>query len=463
MRNTTTEEATLGVLLSPGDHFKELIPQLNVSLFTQELTIKVFKIAETLFKEGKTPNMINLFNKGKSMDLITALDLPIISTWTTGITYNEPINEYVDELKDDYIKRQVSFVLAQESMGLLEKKSGTDIAMSIGNKMTELLDTNTSTDNLITLSELTSEERELYYTRSALAASGKTSGLQTGVSSINKFTGGWQNEFIIIAARPSMGKTALALFHGVKSGEPGIYFNLEMNKSQLTQRLILQHTDNILGSHMRDGTMTQVEVLEFEKTIGMIENIPFMIYDKARCGVHQAVRVMKQQHRKGKCNWAIIDYLQLMTLEGHKGMSRENEIAEISRVLRSAQKELNIPIIALAQLNRDCEKRPDKKPLLSDLRESGSLEQDADTVAFIYRPAYYGLQKDDGTPYTDEVFYLFEKHRHGATGSVEFRHNYNLSKFFAVDDYVATLPIPKASTAFSNFTDPSWLRDDELI
>jgi replicative DNA helicase len=463
MRNTTTEEAALGVLLSPGDHYKEIVPQLNVNLFTQDLTIKVFKIIDALFKEGKTPNMINLFTKGKMMDLITALDIPMIASWTTGITYNEPINEYVDELKDGYIKRQVSFVIAQESMGLLEKKSGAEIAMSISTKMTELLDTNASGDELITLSELTSDERHLYYDRSALAASGKTSGLHTGVASINKYTGGWQNEFIIIAARPSMGKTALALFHGVKSGEPGIYFNLEMNKSQLAQRLILQHTDNIEGSHLRDGTMTKEEILEFERTIGNIENIPFTIYDKARCGVHQAIRVMRQQHRKGKCNWAIIDYLQLMTLEGSKGMSRENEIAEISRALKAAQKELNIPIIALAQLNRDCEKRPDKKPLLSDLRESGSMEQDADTVAFIYRPAYYGLQKDDGTPYTNEIFYLFEKHRHGATGSVEFRHNYNLSQFFAVNDYVSPLPVPVVATDFRSFTDPQWDRNDEMI
>jgi replicative DNA helicase len=463
MRNTTTEQAILGVLLSPGDHFRDIIPQLHVNLFTDEFCIKVFRVVEALFKEGKTPNLINLITKGKAMDLISQLDIHKITVWTTAITYNEPVNEYVDELKDEHIKRQIALVIAQESMGLLENKSGSDIAMSIGNKMTELLDTNTSSDNLVTLSELTSEERVLYYKRSELYKSGKTSGMETGVGSINKYTGGWQNEFIIIAARPSMGKTALALFHGVKSGQPGIYFNLEMNKSQLTQRLILQHTDNIVGSHLRDGTLTQEEMVEFERTIGKIENVPFMIYDKARCGVHQAVRVMKQQHRKGKCNWAIIDYLQLMTLEGNKGSNRENEIAEISRILRSAQKELNIPIIALAQLNRDCEKRPDKKPLLSDLRESGSLEQDADTVAFIYRPAYYGLQKDDGTPYTNEIFYLFEKHRHGATGSVEFRHNYNLSQFFAINDYAAPLHVPTAPTDFSNFTDSSWLRDDELI
>ena len=463
MRNVTTEQAILGVLLSPGDHFRDIIPQLHVNLFTDEFCIKVFRVVEALFKEGKTPNLINLITKGKAMDLISQLDIHKITPWTTTITYNEPVNEYIDELKDEHIKRQIALVIAQESMGLLENKSGSDIAMSIGNKMTELLDTNTSSDNLITLAELTSDERELYYKRSELYKSGKTSGMETGVGSINKYTGGWQNEFIIIAARPSMGKTALALFHGVKSGQPGIYFNLEMNKSQLAQRLILQHSDAINGSSLRDGTLDKDGVVEFERTIGKVESIPFMVYDKARCGVHQAVRVIKQQYRKGNCKWVIIDYLQLMTLEGNKGSNRENEIAEISRTLKAAQKELNIPIIALAQLNRDCEKTADKKPMLSSLRESGSIENDADTVAFIYRPAYYGLQKDDGTPYTNEIFYLFEKHRQGATGSVEFRHNYNLSQFFAINDYAAPLPVPTAPTNFSNFTDSSWLRDDELI
>lgn len=185
MRNVTTEQAILGVLLSPGDHFRDIIPQLHVNLFTDEFCIKVFRVVEALFKEGKTPNLINLITKGKAMDLISQLDIHKITVWTTAITYNEPVNEYVDELKDEHIKRQIALVIAQESMGLLENKSGSDIAMSIGTKMTELLDTNTNCDNLITLSELTSDERELYYKRSELYKSGKTSGMETGVGSIN--------------------------------------------------------------------------------------------------------------------------------------------------------------------------------------------------------------------------------------------------------------------------------------
>jgi replicative DNA helicase len=191
----------------------------------------------------------------------------------------------------------------------------------------------------------------------------------------------------------------------------------------------MESDNQILSSRLRDGNLTQPELAAFEKTIGKIEHNPFLIYDKARCGVHEAIRVIKREHRKGRCKWVIIDYLQLMTIEGFRGGNREAEVAEISRTIKAAQKELGIPIIALAQLSREVEKRADKKPMLSDLRESGSLEQDADTVAFVWRPSYYGLNDDNGTPYTNEIFYLFEKHRQGATGTVEFRHSVNMTSF----------------------------------
>jgi replicative DNA helicase len=225
-----------------------------------------------------------------------------------------------------------------------------------------------------------------------------------------------------------------------------------MNKSQLCQRLILQHADQEINSaRLRDGTLAKDELKTFETIIGKIEHEPFLIYDKARCVVHEAIRVIKKEHRKGRCKWAIIDYLQLMTIEGFKGGNREAEVAEISRTLKAAQKELGIPIIALAQLSREVEKRPDKKPVLSDLRESGSLEQDADTVAFVYRPAYYGLSDDNGNPYTNEIFYLFEKHRQGATGVVEFRHSSNMSNFTDAQQYESSNN--KINNNLSNYVD----------
>jgi replicative DNA helicase len=444
------EEAIIAILMSKDTH-KELFPMLNIELFNSEITIAAFKTIKIIIDQGRTPNAINFFQSAKANNL-SAQDIAKIISWTNSLTYNEPINEYIAILKDFNIKKSINGILNEEIIGFNENVDGYTTAQSIIKRLTNLLDTESKTDNIIDLQSLTAEERHAYYRRAQLAESGQTTGVNTGLNSINKFTGGFHPEFIIIAGRPSMGKTALALFHGMQSKEPGIYFNLEMNKSQLCQRLILQHANQeINSSRLRDGTMAKDELKTFETIIGKIEHEPFLIYDKARCGVHEAIRVIKKEHRKGRCKWAIIDYLQLMTIEGFKGGNREAEVAEISRTLKAAQKELGIPIIALAQLSREVEKRPDKKPVLSDLRESGSLEQDADTVAFVYRPAYYGLSDDNGNPYTNEIFYLFEKHRQGATGVVEFRHSSNMSNFMDAQQYESSNN--KINNNLSNYVD----------
>jgi replicative DNA helicase len=453
---TNPQQALIGILMT-GETHQELIPQLGEHLFNEVLTSRCYAVIKKAIDKGLTPNLVNFFMTAKNMDKFTPKETSEIVTWSNNLTYNEPVNEYISILKDDHIKRSIANLITEHSMGLSTNADGFTTATEIIKSLTNLLDTGSNSDNIINLSDLTNDEREAYYRRAAMTQSGKTTGLDTGLNALNKFTGGFHPEFIIIAGRPSMGKTALALFHGMKSGEAGIYFNLEMNKSQLCQRLILQEAgDSIHSSRLRDGNLSQSELHSFEKTIGSIEKQPFLIYDKARCGVHEAIRVMKREQRKGRCKWAIIDYLQLMTIEGFKGGNREAEVAEISRTLKAAQKELGIPIIALAQLSREVEKRGDKKPILSDLRESGSLEQDADSVAFVWRPSYYGLNDDNGNPYTNHIFYLFEKHRQGATGVVEFRHSPNMTNFTDVNthDIGSTfLPQPKD---LRHYADKDW-------
>ena len=452
------EEAIIAILMANDTH-KELMPMLNVDLFQSEITIAAFKTIESITNQGRTPNAINFFQSAKQFNL-QPTDIAKIITWGNNLTYNEPINEYISVLKDFNIKKSINRILNEEILGINDNIDGFTTASSIIKRLTNLLDSDYKTENIINLLLLTSEEREAYYRRAEQTKSGKTTGVNTGLNSINKFTGGWHPEFIIIAGRPSMGKTALALFHGMQSKEPGIYFNLEMNKSQLCQRLILQNANqSIQSSKLRDGTLNKDELITFEKIIGQIENQPFLIYDKARCGVHEAIRVIKKEHRKGNCKWAIIDYLQLMTIEGFKGGNREAEVAEISRTLKAAQKELGIPIIALAQLSREVEKRIDRKPILSDLRESGSLEQDADTVAFVYRPSYYGLQDDNGNQYTNEIFYLFEKHRQGATGIVEFRHSIDMTNFYDADQFMETNT--SINSKLTHYVDTDLWNDDK--
>jgi replicative DNA helicase len=445
--NEQIEKILIGILLSPGDVHRDIIPQLGPQHFENDLCRKTFHFLKKINDQGKRPDPITLLAAWKSSESFSMPDYLAAVQTSNNVTYNENLPEIVETLQNAFITRSISKIYYEVGIGLHELKPGRDIAEEMIRRLTKLTEEGTQLQNTVEMPELTGNERDAYYRRAELAKSGLTSGLNSGIEAINKFTGGWQNEFIILGARPSMGKTALALFFGMQTGKPGIYFNLEMSQSQLTQRLILQNAnEGIRSSALRDGTLNQDELIHFEKTIGAVESKPFKIYDKAGCGVNEAIRVIKRQARNNACAWVVIDYLQLMTLEGFKGGNREAEVSQISRTLKAAQKELNIPFIVLAQLNRQCEQTQDKKPMLSNLRESGSIEQDADTVAFIWRPEYYELKNEEtGQPYTNEIFLLFEKHRQGATGSVGFRHNSTMSSFYGMNDSPNIFPEIKSN------------------
>jgi replicative DNA helicase len=447
------EEKMIAILLSSNQHKDEIIVQLKSEYFTNDRYKKAFDIIKSLNQKKQPIDITFLNQENKIAKVLDTADIITISKSLDKITsgFFEPHEAILLELRNTYLKSQIHQIITEESIGLFDRHDAEVTASEMVKRLNELMDTGMTVSNIITTADLVKDEREAYFRRQELNRQGKTSGVNTGLTALNRFTGGWQPEFIILAGRPSMGKTALALFHGIQSKEAGIYFNLEMNPSQLCQRLILQNaTGSIDSKRLRDGSLNQPELHVFESTIGEVEKMPFTIYDKPRCGVHEAIRVIRQQLRKGLCKWVIIDYLQLMTLEGFRGGNREAEVAEISRTLKAAQKELAIPIIALCQLNRQVEQRADKKPMLSDLRESGSLEQDADTVCFVYRPSYYNLSNDDGKPYTNETFYLFEKHRQGSTGTVEFRNNETITNFYDANQEPMSsyLPVAIESTAF---------------
>ena len=445
--NEQIEKTLIGILLSPGEVHKEIISQIDTGHFENDLCRKVFRLIKKITEENKTPQAITLLTAWKTSDSFLMPEYLEAISYTQNVTFNENINEVIETLKNAFITRNITKIYYEVGIGLHENKPGRDIAEEMIKRLSKLTEEGAELQKVVEMPELTTNERDAYYRRAELAKSGETSGLNTGIEAINKFTGGWQNEFIILGARPSIGKTALALFFGMQTGKPGIYFNLEMSQSQLTQRLILQNAnEQIRSAALRDGTLSNEELIHFEKTIGIVENKPFQIYDKAGCGVNEAIRIIKRKVKLNRCSWVVIDYLQLMTLEGFKGGNREAEVSQISRTLKAAQKELNIPFIVLAQLNRQCEQTADKKPMLSNLRESGSIEQDADTVAFIWRPEYYELKNEDtNEPYTNEIFLLFEKHRQGATGSVGFRHNSTMSSFYGMNESPVNIPSIKSN------------------
>jgi len=268
---------------------------------------------------------------------------------------------------------------------------------------------------------------------------GNISGLATGFSKIDKVTSGWQNsDLIIIAARPAMGKTAFVMSMiknmAVDYNTPVAIFSLEMSREQLVNRLIMNVCE-LEGDKVRSGKLSQSEWTDLDRSIQALMGAPIYVDDTPSLSIlefRSKARRLKNEHN---IQCIVIDYLQLMNASGMQTFSREQEVSTISRSLKGMAKELNIPIIALSQLNRSVESRGDKgidgkRPQLSDLRESGAIEQDADMVCFIHRPEYYKLFADSaGNDLHGVAQFLIAKHRNGATEDINLRFEQVYAKF----------------------------------
>ncbi len=264
------------------------------------------------------------------------------------------------------------------------------------------------------------------------ANSGEISGVESGYVDLDRMTTGFQNsDLIIIASRPSVGKTALALNIaqnvGCRGKLPVAIFSLEMAGRQLVQRMISSE-GNIDGHRIRTGALDQQDWLKLSVAMSSLSEAPIYIDDTPGINIFDIrSKARRLQVEKG-LGLIIIDYLQLITVRG-KMDNRQQEISEISRQLKSIARELDVPVIALSQLSRAVEQRQDKRPMLSDIRESGSIEQDADLVAFLYREDYY----DPETENKNIIEVILAKHRNGPTGKVELLFMKNYNKFVNIE------------------------------
>ena len=267
------------------------------------------------------------------------------------------------------------------------------------------------------------------------------SGLQTGFHDLDKMTSGWQNsDLVIIAARPAMGKTAFVLSMAknmaLNYNTPVALFSLEMSNVQLVNRLIV-NTCEIPGEKIKSGQLAPYEWEQLMTKIKDLYSAPIYIDDTPSLSVFELRTKARRLVREHGIKIIIIDYLQLMNASGMSFGSREQEISTISRSLKGLAKELNIPIIALSQLNRSVENRQDKdkRPQLSDLRESGAIEQDADMVCFIHRPEYYKMIEDEnGNSLLGLAEIIIAKHRNGATGNIKMRFKGEFARFQNLND-----------------------------
>ncbi|MGE5590255.1 MAG: replicative DNA helicase [Bacillota bacterium] len=265
------------------------------------------------------------------------------------------------------------------------------------------------------------------------AHKGEVTGVPTGYKDLDDLTSGLQpSDLFILAARPSMGKTQLGLnfvrHAAVEKGVPAAIFSLEMSKEQLAMRLLAAE-GNIDSQRLRTGHLTEEHWQRLTSALARLSEAPIFIDDTPAISIMEMrarARRMKSEHGLGLM---MVDYLQLMTAPGNKE-NRQQEISEISRSLKALARELHLPVLALSQLSRSVESRTDKRPMLSDLRESGSIEQDADVVAFIYRDDYYN--RDSEKPNITEV--ILAKQRNGPVGVVELVFLKEFGKFVSIDN-----------------------------
>ena len=259
------------------------------------------------------------------------------------------------------------------------------------------------------------------YLTEVLKPKSERAGVPTAVRDINLKLNGYQpSDLVIIAGRPAMGKTAYALsdaLHQARLGYPVGIFSLEMSARQLTARLFANYS-GIDSNKLAFGSLTQSEMDVAVSLRPSFNKLPLYIDDEPFLTLLSLKIKAKKWVRERKVKIIYIDYLQLIS-NNQKGRTRDQEISEISRTLKGLAKELDIPIIALSQLSRGVETRGDKRPMLSDLRESGAIEQDADNVLFLYRPEYYGIPTwEDNTPTANEVEVIISKFRNGTTGGI---------------------------------------------
>ena len=391
------EEVVLGALMLEREAVNAVIDILSPEAFYKEAHQIIFDAIKDLFTKGEAIDILTVTNHLKSTGDLEAVGGPYyISQLTNRVVSSANIEYHSRIILQKYIQRRLIQISSETIKDAYEDSADVfDLLDTAENKLFQISENNLrrNYDQMPDLVKLAIDDIE-----KAKNAGSALRGVPSGYTELDRITQGWQkSDIIILAARPSMGKTAFALNMArnaaVDFNKPIAFFSLEMSSVQLVTRLISSET-SLTADKLRSGQLAEYEWQQLSTKVTPLINAKLFI-----------------------------DYLQLMTAKTEKNGNREQEISNISRSLKSLAKELNIPVLALSQLSRSVETRPgSKKPILSDLRESGAIEQDADMVLFIYRPEYYGLTEDeDNSPTKGKAIVSIAKHRNGKLGDVELR------------------------------------------
>jgi replicative DNA helicase len=386
--------------------------------------------------------MLELANDGDPIDLVTLTSrlkdngelediggVTYLSRLAHSVPTAENIESYVSAVKNKHLLREIIHTAQTQ---IAAASSGEDVQALLSEMQAatvKLTDQAAPPQDFKRIDDVIVEVIETTEIKAEAYKSGVVTGIQTGFTDLDKMLGGLQkSDLIIVAARPSVGKTAFALNIAqnvaVRSNDPVAIFSLEMSAPQLVARMVSAE-GNIEASRLRIGDMAENDWAKLSVAAGVLGAANILIDDTPGITVHEIRAKCRRLKKQQGLGLIVIDYLQLIasTGRGRGAENRQQEVSEISRTLKHLARELDVPVIALSQLSRNVEQRQDKRPMMSDLRESGAIEQDADIVAFLYRDDYYNAE----TEKKNIIEIIIAKQRNGPVGTVElvFLKNYN--------------------------------------
>ena len=433
------EQAVLGALLIDNESLSDAIDSLQAEYFYVPKHQKIFEAIVNLFNNTKPVDILTVSEELKRLEYFENIGgLAYISELTNNVASSSNTEFHARIIAEKFIKRSLINISRRISTDAFD--DAVDIFDLLNNAEAELFTVTEGTlrksyDKMSTLIKGALENIETLRNKED-----GLSGIPSGFTNLDRVTSGWQqSDLVICAARPGMGKTAFALTMArniaVEHNTPIGFFSLEMSSEQLVNRLIASEAE-LGASKLRKGDLADHEMVQLHEKIKHLSEAPIFIDDTPALTIFELRAKARRLVKNHAVKIIMIDYLQLMQAGGNSG-NREQEISTISRSLKGIAKELKIPVIALSQVNRGVESRTgvgSKRPMLSDLRESGAIEQDADIVTFIYRPEYYKIYEwDNGDDSRGQGELIIAKHRNGSLKNVRLKFIGEFAKFSDLD------------------------------
>ena len=452
--NLEAEQALLGSILVNNDIIDEISTIVKSNIFYDPAHIKIYEVIESLNNKGMIANPItlkNFFEKDNMLSDVGGTEYIVKLTRFSG-SVKQAI-DYAKIIHEMYLRRELIMVsdkLTEDTLNTnSEDKNAENIIEDTEKSLYDLAERGTFSQSYLKFNKALDETIKM--ATLAMQSDQGIVGVPTGLTDLDEKLGGLhKSDLVILAGRPSMGKTALATNIAFNASQNILsrqekssvaFFSLEMSSEQLSTR-ILSEQARIKSDDIRRGKVTEEEINRYIETSRNIYNLPLFIDETPAitiAALSNRARRIKRLHGLGLI---VVDYIQLMRSSSNKNEGRVQEISEITQGLKALAKELSVPILALSQLSRAVEQRDDKQPQLADLRESGSIEQDADVVMFVYREAYYLERKQPKLGSIEHAEWqskmndvngladiILGKQRHGPTGTVKVEFEGIYTKF----------------------------------